>query len=86
MEERKCSNCKNFHQHYIKIYNGFSEFPKGHCINKRSLIDKNYVCEHFEYFDFAAAEKQNKNTRCRLVLEKIESLLEKVVEYIENDV
>lgn len=86
MEEKMCSNCKNFHQHYIKHFDGFSEFPKGHCAKKHKLVEREFVCENFEYFDFAKRDKENKDKRCRIAVDKIEELLEKVVAYIESNV
>lgn len=81
-----CSNCKNFHQHYIKSFDGFSKFPKGHCAQKRKMVEKEFVCERFEYFDFEKSDKDNKYKRSRIAVDKIEELLEKVVEYIESNV
>lgn len=47
-KNKRCLNCGNYQAYYEKCFCEFSRTDKGMCREKREILDKNGICEHWK--------------------------------------
>ncbi len=86
-KNKTCGDCQYFCQHYInRDLRGYYPIC-GHCLKRKihsHILPEDKACQKFEEIDKAQLRKEKQKTS-RVLIEKIDDTLAKLLEFMECD-